>query len=343
MVSAPQLSVILPIHNGGKYLRDAIQSVMQQTFQDFELIAIDDGSTDNTLQILQEFKDPRVRIFSQENSGLVTTLQRGMRLACAPLIARMDHDDKCMPNRFALQVQFLQEHPEVGVCGGAVILESNGRQRVARFPETDTGIRWLFCFTSSIVHPAVIFRKTVIEQVNGYRQSEESNLTEDYDLWVRLTPITKFANLHQPVLMLRKHGKNITISSSQKHLRNSQRISQNYVQNIIKHAVPITDIAKLRHESSPVKDIMSAYTTLRELYMKFISEAATKDEVDFIRDDYTKRLMQLASNTLNKNQRKEVFRTVWQVKPTSIIRHYINSWAARVATLRTRGESFTRE
>src|SRR5262245_14197402 len=118
--TTPAISVLMPIYNAGRFLPAAVESVLAQTFADFELIAIDDGSRDGSSEVLAQLaaRDPRIRVFAQENRGIVATLNRALELARAPLVARMDADDLSRPDRFAKQIAFLRQHPEVAAVSG---------------------------------------------------------------------------------------------------------------------------------------------------------------------------------------------------------------------------------
>src|SRR5262245_47416384 len=136
--STPAVSVLMPVYNAGRFLAPALDSILAQTFADFELIAIDDGSSDGSGKVLAEFaaRDRRVCVLTQENCGIVATLNRALELARAPLVARMDADDLSRPDRFAQQVAYLREHPDVAVVSGAMdqIDEDDAYLQTAVFP-----------------------------------------------------------------------------------------------------------------------------------------------------------------------------------------------------------------
>jgi hypothetical protein len=334
MVAHPSLSVILPVYNAGPFLKNAVQSVLDQTYTDFEIIAINDGSTDESLQTLQSFHDPRLRVFDQENRGLNNTLHRGIELASAALVARMDQDDQCLPHRFAVQVAFMQSHPEVGVCGGAVILDDNGKRGVVRFPATDVGIKWRLCFTSALVHPTVMFRKAIVESVGSYRQSPDINLTEDYDLWTRLAPTTTFANITDPILILRKHGGNMTSASNLRHLQQSQEVSHRYVQAILKHPVSTAVMARLRREATEPEDALPASNVLEELQASFLKYPDTRQaEQRNIQRDVASRHMWLRAYVASPEAKARLLTRAWHASPTRALYYFIRYQIAKVAAI----------
>jgi len=204
-----QVSVILPVYNAEKFLEAAIVSLLAQSFKDFELIAIDDGSTDSSLEILQSFSrnDKRIRVISRGNQGLIKTLNQGIELAQGDLIARMDADDICEPNRLELQVEFMSKNPDV-VCVGTQIqlIDVNGRQIMdMQMPLEHQGIDAANYSGKShgIVHPTAVIRLSALKEINGYRP--EFKHAEDIDLWLRLAEVGRLANLPVTVLKYRQH------------------------------------------------------------------------------------------------------------------------------------------
>jgi len=210
--STPAVSVLMPVHNAGRFLAPALDSILAQTFSDFELIAIDDGSTDDSGKVLTEFaaRDGRIRVFTQENRGIVATLNRALELARAPLIARMDADDLSRPDRFAKQAAYLREHPDVAVLSGAmdVIDESGAHLRVAAFPTDPDAVARELLHRSCVCHPAVMARANALRSVGGYRANARH--AEDYDLWLRITEAGRVANLPDVLLSYRVHPQAIS-------------------------------------------------------------------------------------------------------------------------------------
>ncbi len=209
---APVVSVVMSVFNGGKYLREAVESVLSQTFGDLELIVIDDGSTDASRAVLDSLAlgDARLKIYSQSNRGLVGSLNRGCGAARGKYIARMDADDVSLPGRLELQVGFLERNPEIALLGGAVeFIDGDGRALMTQTnPEDDAGIRKAFSRGSPFWHPTVIMRKEALESVNGYRAVVVD--AEDLDLWLRLAESCRMANLKDVVLQYRLHPHQLT-------------------------------------------------------------------------------------------------------------------------------------
>lgn len=206
MLHKVSISVLMPVYNAERYVGEAVESILKQTFTDFEFIIINDGSTDRSLEILQRYakQDNRIRLISRENRGLVKTLNEGLSLAKAPLIARMDADDIAYPDRFMLQKQFLDKNPDVVCLGGYFeIIDEAGRALThLKVPLDDITIQDLALKGhSAIAHPAAMLRFSAVKQVGGYREAFKA--AEDLDLWLRLGEIGQLANIPYPVLHYR--------------------------------------------------------------------------------------------------------------------------------------------
>lgn len=203
---APAISVLLPVYNGAAYLEQAVRSILGQTETDFELLVLDDGSRDASLGILRQLasQDPRVRIWSRENRGLVATLNELIEHARAPYLARMDADDIACPDRFRQQILFLNEHPDV-VCVGAAqaLIDERGRYLTDIVPPlSDSDIqRSILAGHGAICHPTAMIRREAMQAVGGYDAAMRH--CEDLDLWLRLGEHGKLANLATVLLKYR--------------------------------------------------------------------------------------------------------------------------------------------
>ena len=211
----PQVTVLLPVRNGSAHLPAALASIFAQTFTDFELLVIDDGSTDGTPDLLRAVRDPRLRVVTHpQNLGLVPTLNRGLELARGELVARQDHDDVSHPDRLQKQVDFFRAHSELVLVGTeAIQTDAQGRKafRLLR-PASAGSIRWYLCFDNAFIHSTVMFRReTVLRDFGGYAPSFHS---EDYALWSRIARTRETANLPEPLLEYREHGSSVTGSMS---------------------------------------------------------------------------------------------------------------------------------
>lgn len=215
----PKVSVIMSVYNGEKYVKHAVESILAQTFKDFEFIIINDGSNDKTPEILATFDDPRIKIIHQTNNiGLTKSLNKGIQMAQGKYIARMDADDIALPERLERQVKFMDANPDVGIVGTAYYeIDANGRivgKKV--FPLHDKELRKVLIRYNPFFHASVMIRRTVFEQVGLY---DESFLrAQDYELWFRVAKRFKLANLPEPLMMRRYEKSNISISSEREQI-----------------------------------------------------------------------------------------------------------------------------
>lgn len=211
----PQVTVIMPVYNGEAYLAEAIKSVLNQTFQDFELLLINDGSTDNSLKIIQNFNDSRLRVVSNEsNWGLVRTRNRGLSEAKGQYLAMLDCDDIALPDRLHRQVHFLNQFMDYGVVGSQIIFINEQGKEVGRetYNQKTENIPAILFFNNYLAQSSVMIRKNIL---NEMRYREEFPPAEDYDLWVRLSRITKIKILPIPLVKYRLHTNNISVKKAQ--------------------------------------------------------------------------------------------------------------------------------
>ena len=228
-MSTPKISVLLPVYNGLPFLREAVESILGQTFSDFELLVIDDGSTDGSTAYLEALADPRLRLFRRAHTGLIPGLNFGLAEARTDLIARMDADDVARPERLQRQWEYMNHHPEVVLLGTRVqVIDGIGR---LLGPEADLPIGHpdiVARFTqprkmNPLVHPSVMFRREAALRCGGYR--DDFPVAEDSDLWRRMARIGRLHILAEPLLLLRKHGGNVTRTKALQSLESMLRIS----------------------------------------------------------------------------------------------------------------------
>lgn len=221
----------MPVLNGEKYLKEAIESILHQTFSDFEFIIINDGSTDSTEAIIKSFSDPRiVYIKNEANLGLSKSFNIGIAAARGEYIARMDADDMSISERFEKQLSYLEVHPDISVLGTAVILmnERGLSLKKASKYTSHVEIKWQSLFSTPLFHPTVMARAKILKD-NRYDESFYNS--EDYELWSRLlfTTSTRFANLTEPLLYYRVFPTSFT-----QKLKDEKRIvsAENSIRNI---------------------------------------------------------------------------------------------------------------
>ena len=228
----PLISVVLPIYNGEQYLAEAIESILAQSFTDFELIMIDDGSTDGSLAILKQYQthDARIRLVSRENRNLATTLNDSIDLARGKWTARMDQDDIALPHRLERQLHWL-ELTGADLCGSWVRRFGSSDKRVLRMHQTDEAIKMEMLFSSPFAHSAVMMRTDLVRQLRYDNKWEKA---EDYDLWERAVAANwKMTNVQEVLLLYRMHESQIsTITSSRQQLL-TQQIRHRYWTHVL--------------------------------------------------------------------------------------------------------------
>lgn len=229
MTNKPKISVLMAVYNAETYLPEAIDSILKQTFSDFEFIIIDDGSTDRTTEILQQYsnKDSRIRCFQNaENHGLATSLNRGIEIARGNYIARMDGDDISLPNRLEQQIAFMENNSQVGICGTWTKIFGIKKQ-YSKPPLHSDEIKSHLFFASPFAHPTVMMRKQVLNEYN-LRYDALNQTAQDYALWAKAARYTSLANLPQVLLHYRTHSVQSSIEKKQLQLEqtNQTRIQQ---------------------------------------------------------------------------------------------------------------------
>ncbi len=225
--NSPIISVLLPIYNGEKYLAEAIDSILAQTVTDFELIVINDGSTDNSLAILQHYQamDTRIRLVSRENKGLVATLNEGIDLARGEWLARMDQDDIALSQRFERQLQWLTQ-TGADICGSWVQFFGTAEGRILKHPQTDVALKVALLFGSVFAHPSVIMRTALVRQLHYDNHFEKA---EDYDLWERAAQAGWImANIPDVLLYYRLHAQQMSTESALEQQKLTQQIRRRH-------------------------------------------------------------------------------------------------------------------
>ncbi|MFH0702322.1 MAG: glycosyltransferase [bacterium] len=182
----PKITVLMPVYNGEKYLREAVESILNQTFTDFEFLIINDGSNDKSVEIIESYKDKRILLAHNEaNLGLIATLNKGLDLAQGEYIARMDCDDISLPKRLEKQLKFMDNHQEVGVCGAWIeMFDEKGSLDINKYSTDHDLIKCKLFFLCTIAHPSVMLRKSFFQKHKLY-YSDNYKHAEDFELWQR--------------------------------------------------------------------------------------------------------------------------------------------------------------
>ncbi len=219
-LKAGLVSVIMSNYNTPEvYLREAIESILNQTYSDFEFIIVDDCSTDNSLDILASYDDPRIVLLkNEENLGITKSLNRALKIAKGEYVARMDGDDIALPERFEKQVAFLTDNPDIIVCGTWVEMIGDGASKLKektackKLPDSETHrINLLFGNHLNIVHPTAMFNHRLLKE-NGITYNENYIFAQDYRMWVECSKSGRLANVSEILFKYRIHGKAVSVS-----------------------------------------------------------------------------------------------------------------------------------
>lgn len=229
LAGAPTVSVVMTVYNTRPYLTEAVQSILDQTFADFEFIIVDDGSTDGSTEILRDFerRDSRLRVISRPNTGIVKAANEGIALARGKFVARMDSDDISLPHRFEKQVQYLNDHPDCVTVGSRVwLVDPYGvpfAQSEHALTHEEIDAQLLTCAGGfAIMQPTAMIRTGALRKVGAYRGTQ--NVSEDHDLFVRLAEVGRVANIAEPLLHYRRHYKSVSHTQYEQQKETKLRI-----------------------------------------------------------------------------------------------------------------------
>lgn len=229
-IQNPLVSVLMPVYNCETFIQEAINSILSQTFSNFELIIIDDASTDNTSKIIDSYKDNRIKfIQKQRNTGYTDSLNFGLDIAKGDFIARMDGDDISLPDRLQKQVNILNSNYNIIACG--TWYETFPSNNVRRHPERHEDIKITLLSHSALAHPSVMLRKKPLRDHNIY-YNRNLEPAEDYDLWTRIIKFGELVNIPEVLLLYREHEYQVSNKRAALQLRNSGRAKINMIENL---------------------------------------------------------------------------------------------------------------
>lgn len=299
-------------------MQESIDSILCQSFSDFEFLIVDDGSSDRSLSILENYKDKRLRIIRNgSNKGLAYSLNVAVRQAKGDLLARMDADDISMPDRFARQSSYLSEHPDVGVLGSRMeIIDATGKLTGHYdVPLTHNAIAWRLLLGNPMAHPSVMIRRNLLESFGGY--NEQVPMSQDKELWARLINLTRFANLPDRLVRYRRHQGAVWVRRPNKGQNISSGIG--YQQACRFDGVGVSQsewdlLYKSLTEEAILSDSEIKLSTelLLQLYSVFIaSKNPDKEELKEIRTDFLSKMITIARRNGAINP-AELTRTYWR-------------------------------
>jgi glycosyltransferase involved in cell wall biosynthesis len=275
MSKTPKVTVFMPVYNGETHLRDCINSILRQTYTDFEYLIIDDGSTDASVEVVGYFSDPRIRLIQNaKNMGIARTRNRGFELAQGEYVAFVDCDDICAPDRLEMQVQFMDIHPKVGFCGTWVQdIDEEGKLingKLRTFPINNRKIREELLWGPSLWNPSLIMRKSVIEQYSLYHNPKYI-VASDYDLWIRASRVTQFANLPKVLYYYRSHRNQISQRRSLEALQNVCSLQLFMLFELLRERAPeVKELLEPKQSANPewlLKDLVALDEVIRNIHM----------------------------------------------------------------------------
>ena len=264
----PKITVLMPAYNAERYIGSAISSVLAQTFTDFELLIINDGSTDTTEMIIRSFEDDRIRLINQTNQGIAAALNMGLRNTNAALIARFDADDICMPERLMVQYDFLLKNPQYIIVGtDAEYMDMNGDYVfTCKMPaHTNEEIQELVLGKCPFIHSAVLFRKDFILQAGGY--DEHACAFQDHILWTKCIKLGKTCNLPLALLQVRLNPESISIDEKWRTKRFREIKSQSIYRGNLTKQEGIELLSILKKQNNPKIKEGSYYSLLGKKYL----------------------------------------------------------------------------
>jgi glycosyltransferase involved in cell wall biosynthesis len=275
MYSATMVSVVLPVYNGAHYLSEAIECMLRQAYHDFELLIIDDGSTDDSAAVISSYKDQRIRFIQQDNQGLAATLNRGISLAKGAYIARQDQDDVSLPERLLKQVTFLDAHRDYGMVGtwASIWEETKPTERFHKHHTDNLSLKFDLLFDNAFVHSSLMIRKTVFDEVGAYCTDPDRQPPEDYELWSRVAREFRVANIPEVLHVYREMPRSMSRTGNNPFLQHLLKIN---VENLTWATEGrysdqlLRDLAALIHGAYPQ---FSGKASLREL-ISIVHEAA---------------------------------------------------------------------
>ena len=326
----------MPVRNGERFLAAAIQSILQQSFDDFELIVIDDGSTDATLSIVASFLDPRLSVLSRKSAAgnIASALNAGIEAARAPLIARMDADDVANRDRLGVQVRVLDEDPTLGVVGSFVqLIDERGMpvflsQPVVHPAEVD----FVLHFRNPFHHPAVMLRRARLEQAGGY--IEAAVPAEDYDLFARMSRLTRLCNIPDVLLQQRLHAESVSAASGTAQRVAAQGVSASLLEPLGLEVPDLGTLAVLLDGSRHDPDAQDeAARFLRRLYTR-VRRDATRSDRSILRAIAAREIAALARRSSGLRRARWATPLAAVTDPRAAFRQKVPRVARRVANRR---------
>ncbi len=264
----PKVSVLMTVYNGEEFIKEAVDSILNQTFKDFEFLIIDNKSTDATVDIIKQYKDEHINlVVNEENIGQANALNKGLKLAKGEYIARLDADDISCPERLSKQVEFMEKNLDIGICGSWIETIGYDSGHIRKLPISPEEISVFLLFNNVIAHPSVMIRNNILRKNNLIYRSEFSP-AEDYDLWERMSHITKIANIPQVLLKYRLPSKKVRESRDARKGNYANQISRRALSNLLQDSEADELLAILKSIDTSVGIALKQSIKLNKLFKK---------------------------------------------------------------------------
>ena len=297
----PRVSVVMNVYNGEKYLRETLDSILAQTFTEYEFIIVDDGSTDSTADILREYKDERIKVITNDqNRGVSYTLNRGISLARGEYIAHTDCDDISLPDRLIAQVQFLDENASIDIIGSwAEIIDNsnNSSGEIYKYPYSPMVLMWGTFFNPPVAHSAVMIWRRIFDIIGKYNGD---GTTDDFELWASLNLSIRFSNIQRPLLKYRVHESGISNTRRAEQNVSACRISHKAISSYLGNEIPLeaVKLIKYPYRVQSLAIYKESICVLRQLYRKFRKDFSLEpSEIIYVNLDVANKFSQIS----NKN------------------------------------------
>ncbi len=332
MKTGPFISVILPVYNAQPFLKEAIESILNQSYSNFEFIIINDGSTDDSEKIILQFNDSRIKYYYQQNKGLGATLNIGLSLSTGTYIARQDQDDISYPDRFKKQIDFLEKNPTIVLLGtrAKIFTENSTEIKYHNHATHSANLKFDLLFDNPFVHSSVMFKKSAIDAVGDY--TIDRNLYEDYDLWSRMSLNGEVANLSDILLDYRHHSKGLSTNSSnfkeyalfEQGLKNTKKL-------IGELSTPVIDLLALFHwkiEKYSGTTIIQLFEALDIITNKLISIYPNEENILTERKKQYYKIIRYRLNIMARRNKPSFFKMLYLKIENKLLKlhpHVINN------------------
>lgn len=279
-MSNPKVSVIMPVYNAEKYIKETIDSILKQTFVNYEFLIIDDGSSDKSLEIIRSYNDSRIKVFKNEkNIGYVQTLNKLLKLAKGEYIARQDNDDISLPKRLEKQVRYLDKNTDIGVCGSNAFIFGSKKKKTL-LPISDNEIRAYMIFNNPMLHPSIMFRKSLFTENKIPYYDESLCPAEDYAMWFEISKKSKLSNLAEPLLMYRWHDNNASQLQKKGLVKNANIIRSKILKYALSYHITNRETALIELISSPRLIDYDTLISLEGLLIKILLQNKKKKYIN---------------------------------------------------------------